>query len=147
MTDQQNCNEELLTLYHYAELSEQEARELEQHLLDCEACRISLDEIAASLAAVPHPQLTLSEGQRQQFSARVSEKIKRPRAYLLQRWGGAFAMAAALGLMVILLRPGEQPVVHRPAAAALADIEVLEQLEMLKELELLKDLELLQELG
>ncbi len=150
MTDKKICNDELLTLYYYQEIGVSESHALEQHLLSCAPCRAALDELGASLAAVPQRSLTLSTGQQQQFSAGVLQRARQPRGLRLSHWGTGLAVASALGLLVVLLRPIEQPaslVPGVPAGAALAELEVLEQFELLQEFDLLQNLELLQELG
>ena len=147
MTRKQICNDELLTLYHYQELAADESRSFEHHLVECVSCRIALDELRSSLAAVPSPELTFSSAQKQQFSAKITARIGQRKSHSLSNWGTALAVATALGLMVLMLRPVSPPIVPPPAAAALAELEVLEQFELLKDLELLQNLELLEELG
>jgi len=51
MTRIPNCNDELLTLYLYQELTADENHSLEQHLTECASCRAVLAELRSSLAA------------------------------------------------------------------------------------------------
>ena len=147
MTRKQTCNDEQLTLYYYKELTADENHSLEQHLAECVTCSASLDELRKSLAAVSHSELKFSSLNKQQFAAKVTARIDQRKRRFLPGWGTALAAATVLGLMVLMLRPVDQPIVSPPAAAALAELEVLEQFELLKDLDLLQDLELLQELG
>ena len=147
MTHKQICNDEDLTLYHYQELTAAESQSLEQHLAECSTCRAALDELRRSLAAVPSPKLRISAAQKQQFTEQITARIGQRKRTSLPNWGTAFAVASVLGLMVLILQPGSQSVVQPPPAAALADLEVLEQFDLLKDLELLRDLELLEEFG
>jgi len=140
----QNCSQELLTLYHYDELPVEQRQLVEQHLQDCPDCRASLAELRSSLRGIPVPKLQLEPAQKLQFSARVlrqSRRSYRP----LAAWGGALAAAGALAVAVIVLQPSRQLPVA-PTQPALADYEMLEQLDLLQDLELLQQLELLEEL-
>lgn len=139
------CNQELLTLYHYGELTGPEARTLELHLQHCSPCRHDLKAIKRVLAAVATPHLHLSEAQRHSFSEKVTSQVQRRSKSRAGIWAGALA-AAAMVTAILLLRPVDLPVANAPGQPAMADFEMLEQLELLQELELLRDLELLQEM-
>lgn len=145
MNQNKPCNEELLTLYHYGELSGTETRNLELHLQDCSACQENLKELQKGLAAVPTPHLQFSEAQRRSFTEKVSRRVQKRSKSRAGIWGGALA-AAAMVAAILLLRPAELPVPPVPGQPAMADFEMLEQLELLQELDLLRDLELLQEM-
>lgn len=145
MNQTKTCNDEQLTLYFYGELTSVQRQILDAHLQECPDCRTSLNELQASLAAVPNPELQLSPGRKTQFADQVMERTRRRRVGFPAAWGGAL-VAGALVLTVVLLRPADQLVPVSPTVTALADFEVLEQLDLLQELDLLKDLDLLQEI-
>lgn len=146
MTEQQRCNQELLTLYHYRELPAEQAAAVTAHLQGCAACRKALAELQQLLAQLPRPELQFSAADKQRFADRVARRARRRSGLPLPAWGGALAAAGALGLALVVMQP-ERPVVTPPAGgAAMADFEVIEQLDMLQELDLLQNLELLQEL-
>ena len=140
----QNCPQELLTLYHYDELPVAQRQEFEAHLRECPECRAALAELRSGLQGIPVPELRLDPAQKLQFTERVLRKTRR--SYRpLAAWGGALAAAGALALAVVVLQPdGKLPVA--PGSPELADYEILEQLDLLQDLDLLQELELLEEL-
>lgn len=146
MTEQLQCNQELLTLYHYRELPPEQFAAVTAHLQGCAACRAELAELQQALAQLPRPELQFSTADRQRFAERVVRRTRRRSGLPLPAWGGALAASGALVLTLVVMQP-ERPVVKPSSGgAAMADFEVIEQLDMLQELDLLQNLELLQEL-
>ena len=146
MIPESACQEELLPLYLYRELTAADSRALEDHLAGCADCRAALAELEHALARVPRPELRLSRSRKLQFAEQVLAR-SRQRALTPRRvWGGTLAAAGTLAVALILLHPVATRVPPIPAASAQADLEILEQLELLQNLDLLQDLDLLQEM-
>ena len=104
------------------ELTEQESRQVDSHLRNCQACRAEFDALRVTEAAL----LTLRDEEIPQRIAFVSDKIFEPSP--LRRWwqsfwsSGArlgFASAAMLSVAILvsaLTRPAAAPVAATPAA-------------------------------
>lgn len=145
MNQNKGCNEEQLVLYHYGELSSIERQALDEHLNTCPDCRTSLQELRASLAAIPQPDLQFSPTRKLQFSERVTKRAYRRSKNYRAAWGGALA-TGALVVTIVLLQPADKMMSVIPVVPSTVDFEVLESLDLLQDLELLKDLDLLQEM-
>jgi hypothetical protein len=145
MNRDKQCSEEQLVLYHYDELSSAERQALDVHLNTCSHCRTSLEELQASLAAIPRPELQISKARKLQFAERVTKRAQRRPKNYRAAWGGALATGALVFAM--FLQPTENVVTVTPNPSSIPDFEVIEMLDMLQDLDLLKDLDLLQEMG
>lgn len=142
------CNEDLLTLYYYQELDEEQSQLVDSHLQECAACRQALTEIQSSLAVIPEVPLQLSPAERHRFAAKVAERAQRRRTAGRPIWSGA-VVALSLVAVVLLWSPLKQPASDSSGsggAAAMAELDMLEQFELLQELELIRNLDLLQEM-
>lgn len=111
-----NCDNTILTLYWSGELSEAEARQVEEHLADCETCRRELaelrelDSMVQELEPEQAPRDFVSDvmGQTVPRRSRVIEFLRRP-AVSYPAFG-AVAMAAAILLVVMGPWFGSSPV-------------------------------------
>jgi anti-sigma factor RsiW len=119
---------------HYAHegrrgrLGEDEAAELAQHLLSCEACRASHrreSALDAALSRLPRSRAPEALTARLQALSSVSQPPTRPRS---QRWlAVACALAAAAALLGVFFGPQRGPAAH----AALASEAVSDHLRVL----------------
>ncbi|PNU21672.1 hypothetical protein C2E25_00115 [Geothermobacter hydrogeniphilus] len=145
-----DCQPERLTLYHYHELEETERQRVADHLAACPACREELEDLNRVLRLADTGRLEISNLERQQFTQRVSVAGRRRKRSRIPAWGLALSSATALGLALILLRPGITPQPQPPqqqSSRIFADIDMLQNFDMLDDLDLLENLDLLQEMG
>jgi len=94
--------ESLFIGYHDGELSSEQKRELEQHLTQCDACRVSWDEYRRMIGEVSGlHQLTLSD----EFVNKVTQKIRRRSKGRFFKEPGPFSVRFAIisFLLIILL--------------------------------------------
>jgi anti-sigma factor RsiW len=143
MNKTNECNSELLTLYHYRELNAEQTREILAHLSHCSKCRAELQKIEAALANVPVMQLRIDAQEKQTFNDRILDKHHR-RQWKKPVWGSALAATGALALALLLI-PGSGTETDSNNQV-LAELGVLEQMELLQDFDLLQDLELLEEM-
>lgn len=146
MSKKNGCDEKQLVLFHYDELNKEQRQQLQAHLETCSSCRTGLEQLQASLAAIPPYNLQLNQDQKNDFTARVVAGTQRRSRSTLPTWGGALTAACALTLAVIFFNPAPPADPVMLNGPTLADLEILEQFELLEDLELLQDLELLEEL-
>lgn len=131
-------------------LSEARRHELHQHLGSCSACQAAVAETQRVLAMVEKlPSLEPSPAFARALSTRLDQLdaeaedtfwARLKAALTLPRLAGAMALAAAVVLGVLLLKPAPEP------NESLEVLEFAEHLELYQDLELLEDLDVLEDL-
>ncbi len=136
-----NCCKEDLLLYYYAELAEQQRREVEKHLAVCERCDHEWQQLQRSLNGMALPTIELGPLETKRFAARVAERAQRPRRGKLWLWGGALTACTILALSLMARPPG---IVPGQGTSLVADAAMVQDLDLLQNMELLEELDLLQ---
>jgi len=145
-----NCNDitGLLPLYHYGELDQARAAEVESHLAGCPVCASELAEIKAALALITPDIPTGFEAAR--LRARVLSRISARRKNPLLRFVPAFAGAALIAIIALVFNykglfapPAAPPVIQPNTAAVVAttDIDMMENYDLVANLDLLEDMD------
>jgi anti-sigma factor RsiW len=139
------CNEKMLVLFYYGELSGDRRHRVEAHLKACADCRARLARLAGTLDALPSPTLELSADDRRRLTARVMATAAASGPTRRWVWGGALAAAAAL-VVTLVVRPGGPGLRPGRVTPPGQEIGLLQDMEMMEKMELLENLDLLQEL-
>lgn len=145
-----SCPAEQLLLYHYGELANSEALQVEQHLLGCEPCRTELSELQSFLTQIPAsadcPEL--STGELRRFSGKVMGRLPRRRRFSRPALGWALAGTVAV-MLTLTLQPQVEMPSSGPANLPLqmsAEQDVLHHFDLLQNLELLENFALIEQL-
>ncbi|MHB8174903.1 MAG: anti-sigma factor family protein [Nitrospirota bacterium] len=132
---------EKLVLYHYGELSREQASEVAAHVLSCASCRKELDDISYMLSNVPGPE-KINPGEAYSAARGVMRRLfRRPSAFrrLMPVYLTVAAAIAAVFIAVYL--PGfeaPQPKQAQVAKApAQADWEVLNNMDVINDLDVI----------
>jgi anti-sigma factor RsiW len=142
---QGTCNEKDLVLFHYGELDTVARQRLRQHLDACQDCSARLAGLQRTLAALPLPDLTLSDVEKHRLTAVITDRAgqrAQPRRWM---WGSALATGAVLAVSLLVM-PGGPGNLPGGLPRSEAEIGMLQDMELLQNIDLLENLELLQEL-
>ncbi len=138
---------ELLALYHYGELTEAKAKQVESHLAGCEGCRAEFDGIRRTLGLIS-PELP-SQAEAARVRARVMGRLGKARPGMLRRFAPALAAAALAVVAALVLNysglftpQGPQPAVQMQTASV--DVELLEDYDLVTNLDMLEDFDTLE---
>jgi len=136
---------ERLVLYHYGELSREQASEVAVHVLSCDSCRKELEGLTHMLSNVPGPE-KLNSGEVYAATQGVMRKLFRHRPAgirkLLPIYLTAFAVIAAIFIATYLPDMGNQPQPQNvQVATTQGDWGVLENMDVIGDLDVIQQID------
>ena len=136
---------ERLVLYHYGELSREQASEVAVHVLSCDSCRKELEGLTHILSNVPGPE-KLNSGEVYAATQGVMRKLFRHRPAgirkLLPIYLTAFAVIAAIFIATYLPDMGNQPQPQKvQVATTQGDWGVLENMDVIGDLDVIQQID------
>jgi Putative zinc-finger len=137
---------ERLVLYHYGELSKDEASEVAVHVLSCDSCRKELEGLTRMLSNVPGPE-KLNSGEVYAASQGVMRRLFRHRPYgirkLLPLYLTAAAVIAAIFLATYLPDMGNQRQLQdmQQVATTQGDWGVLDNMDVIGDLDVIQQID------
>jgi hypothetical protein len=138
---------EKLVLYHYGELSKDEASEVAIHVLSCDSCRKELEGLTHMLSNVPGPE-KLNSGEVYAATQGVMRRLFRHRPYgirkLLPLYLTAAAVIAAIFIATYLPDMGNQRQLQDmqvATATTQGDWGVLENMDVIGDLDVIQQID------
>ncbi len=146
MNDRSSCDfSEKLVLYHYGELSREQASEVAAHVLSCASCRHELDDISYTLSSVPGPKNPTSGESHAAARGVMRRLFRKPSAFRKFVPVYITAAAAIAAVLIALYLPGfetKQPVQAQTAKApAPVDWEVLNNIDVIDDLNVIHQID------
>ena len=147
MDDRSSCDfSEKLILYHYGELSREQASEVAAHVISCASCRRELDDISFTLSSVPGPKNPTSGESYAAAKGVMRRLFRKPSAFRKFVPVYITAAAAIAAVLIALYLPGfnttKQPMQAQAVKApAPVDWEVLNNIDVIDDLDVIHQID------